>query len=191
MIYQFTKVKIMATTKVIIGSKALPVRFSYAHIWEPKAVVPGQEEKYSVSILIPKSDKKTIQKINEAIDAALEEGKPKFGGKIPARFKSPLRDGDIDRPEDEAYQDHYYINANNTRKPEVVDANLEEIMDRNEFYSGCFGRASVNFFAYNFENTSKGVGASLNNLQKLEDGDPFGAVTASASSDFGDEDDLM
>lgn len=183
----------MTSTKIIIGTKEAPVRFSFAHVFEPKAIAPGQEEKYSISILIPKSDKKTIAKIKSAIEAALESGKDKFGGRIPAKFKNPLRDGDEDRPEDEAYHNHYFINASNTRKPEILNENLEAIIDRNEFYSGCHGRASVNFYAYNFENTSKGVGASLNNLQKVKDGEPFGAVISSAIDDFGDEDtdDLM
>lgn len=184
----------MASTNIIVGSKASPVRFSFAHVFEPKAIAPGQEERYSVSILISKQDKKMVQKIKDAIEAALEEGKStKFGGKVPARYKNPLRDGDVERPDDEAYEGFYFINANNTRKPEIIDGNLDEIMDRSEFYSGCWGRVSINFFPYNFENTSKGVGASLNNIQKLKDGDPFGAVTASAASEFADEDedDLM
>lgn len=103
-------------------------------------------------------------------------------------MKSPLRDGDVERPEDEAYAGHYFINANSKLKPGVVDANLNEIIDPAEFYSGCYGRASITFYAYNV-NGNKGIACGLQNLQKLKDGEPLGGSRASAASDFGDFDD--
>lgn len=176
------------STKVITGK----VRFSYANVFEPKAMNEGADPKYSVSLIIPKSDKKTLNKIEAAIKTALEEGKAKFGGKIPANYKNPLRDGDDERPDDENYKGAMFVNANATNKPGVVDADLNPIMDKDEFYSGCFGRASINFYAFNVSG-NKGVACGLNNLQKLEDGDRL-AGGSSAEEDFGsdsDDDDLM
>lgn len=97
-------------TKVITGK----VRFSYANVFEPKSV-NGGTPKYSVSLIIPKSDKKTLDKINTAIETVKKEGVHKWGGKIPANLKLPLRDGDKDRPDDEAYANSYFINVNCTR----------------------------------------------------------------------------
>lgn len=173
------------STKVITGK----VRFSYAHVFTPASVGEGEDKKYSVSLIIPKSDKKTIKKIDEAIARALVEGKAKFGGKVPKNYKSPLRDGDEEREDDESYADSMFISANSSRKPGIVDENLDPILDPEEFYSGCFGRASVNFYAFNV-NGNKGIACGLNNLQKLEDGERLGGGT-SAEEDFGNEDDLM
>ena len=127
-----------------------------------------------------------------AIKAALEEGKAKFGGKIPVTYKNPLRDGDAERPDDENYENSYFINANSARKPGLVDENLDPIIDKDDFYSGCFGRASINFYAFNVSG-NKGVAAGLNNLQKLEDGVRLSGGGASAEEDFGadNDDDLM
>ena len=156
-------------TKVVTGK----VRFSYVHVFEPHAVEEGQEPKYSVSILIPKSDKQTLSKIEKAIEAAKQQGLSLWGGKIPPNLKLPLRDGDEDRPDDPAYRGHYFINATSKMKPGVVDANLNPIIDSTEFYSGCYGRASINFYPFN-KAGNKGIAAGLNNLQKLADGDFLG-----------------
>jgi len=165
---------------------------SYANVFEAKAINEGATPKYSVSLIIPKSDKKTVKAIKDAIEEAKVAGTAKFGGKIPANLKTPLRDGDEDRPDDEAYQDSYFINANSVTRPAVVDEDLHPIMDPSEFYSGCYGRASVNFYAYNANNTSKGIAAGLNNLQKLGEGDRLGGGST-AAEDFGssDGDDLL
>lgn len=168
-------------TKVITGK----VRMSYANVWEPQSV-NGGEPKYSVSLIIPKSDKKTLEKIKKAIEEAKKEGLSKLGGKIPANLKTPLRDGDVDRPDDEAYADSYFINANSKIKPGIVNRNVEPILDQSEFYSGCYGRASIVFYAYN-ANGNKGIACGLQNLQKLEDGEPLGG-RSSAEDDFADED---
>ena len=174
------------STKVITGR----VRFSYCHVFEPAAISEGQTPKYSVSIIIPKSDKATIDKINKAIDEAKQEGKSKFGGKIPVSLKLPLRDGDEERPDDEAYADSYFLNASSTTKPGLVDENRDEIMLKEEFYSGCYGRASINFYAFN-QAGNKGIAVGLNNLQKLEDGEALGGIRASAQDDFAEDDDIM
>jgi hypothetical protein len=163
--------------KVVTGK----VRFSYAHVFTPQASQEGGTPKYSVSIIIPKSDKETIEKINKAVEQAKEENKSVWGGSIPKGLKGGLRDGDEEK-DDPAYANSYFINANSAQKPGVVDADLNAILDQSEFYSGCFGRASISFFAYN-SNGSKGVGCGLNNVQKLEDGEKLGGGT-SASDDF-------
>ena len=171
------------STKVVTGK----VRFCYANVFEPTSMNEGDTPKYNVCILIPKSDTKTLEKINKAIEAAKQAGKAKIAdksGKIPSTLKTPLRDGDEERGDDEAFEGHYFINANSTRKPSIVDRDLAPIMDKEEFYSGCYGRASINFYAYNVN--SKGVAAGLNNLQKLEDGERL-AGGSSAEDDFGGE----
>ena len=173
-------------TKVITGK----ARFSYANIWEPKGI-NGSEPKYSVSLIIPKSDKKTIKEIEAAIEAAKIEGTAKFGGKIPANLKLPLRDGDAERAGDAAYANSYFLNANSKERPGVVDKAAKPILDQDEVYSGCFGRASVVFYAFN-SNGNKGIACGLQNLQKLADGDALsGRVKAedefSAFMDIEDE----
>lgn len=175
------------TTKVVTGE----VRFSYLHIWEPTAIEEGQDKKYSASLIIPKSDKATVAKIKAAIQLAIENGKDKFGGKIPTKLKTPLRDGDEERPDDEAYKNAYFINASSKTKPGVVDKFLNEILDRDEVYSGCYGRASINFYAFNTSG-NKGIACGLNNLQKRKDGEPLGGGRSKAEDDFAediDEDD--
>nr|UVN03424.1 MAG: protein of unknown function DUF2815 [Bacteriophage sp.]DAV56195.1 MAG TPA: DNA helix destabilizing protein [Caudoviricetes sp.]UVX54164.1 MAG: protein of unknown function (DUF2815) [Bacteriophage sp.]UVY41272.1 MAG: Protein of unknown function (DUF2815) [Bacteriophage sp.]UVY66774.1 MAG: Protein of unknown function (DUF2815) [Bacteriophage sp.] len=178
------------STKVITGK----VRFSYANVFEPTAMQDGQTPKYNVSIIISKSDTKTVEAIKKAIEAAKEAGKSKIAdknGKIPVNLKTPLRDGDEERPDDPAYENSYFINANSERKPGIVDRDLNPIMSRDDFYSGCYGRASINFYAFNVN--SKGIACGLNNLQKLEDGERL-AGGSSAEEDFGGDnavDDLM
>lgn len=178
------------STKVITGK----VRFSYANVFEPTAMQDGQTPKYNVSIIISKSDTKTVEAIKKAIEAAKEAGKSKIAdknGKIPVNLKTPLRDGDEEHPDDPAYENSYFINANSERKPGIVDRDLNPIMSRDDFYSGCYGRASINFYAFNVN--SKGIACGLNNLQKLEDGERL-AGGSSAEEDFGGDnavDDLM
>ena len=166
-------------TKVITG---VNTRLSYFHGWEPVSV-NGGAEKYSVSVLIPKNDKETINAVNAAIDAAIEEGISKFGGKKPnkAAIKLPLRDGDTER-DDEAYKGPFFINANSNTPPQIVDRSVKPILDRGEVYSGCFARVSLNFFAFN-SNGSKGVACGLGNIQKVRDGEPLGGKSK-AEDDF-------
>ena len=164
-------------TKVITGV----VRFSYANVWEPKSI-NGSDEKYSVSLIIPKSDTNTIQEIKDAVEVAKQEGKSRFGGKIPANLKLPLRDGDIERPEDEAYKDSYFVNANSKDRPQIVDKNVKPILDQSEVYSGCYGRVSITFYAFN-SNGNKGIACGLGNIQKIKEGEPLSG-RSSASADF-------
>lgn len=179
-------------TKVITG---VNTRWSYANVWDPKSI-NGGDPKYSVSLIIPKSDTRTIAKIEAAIQAAYEEGESKLRGNsktVPALsvLKTPLRDGDRERLDDEAYRNSYFINANSATKPGIVDADRNPILDRSEVYSGVYGRASVNFYAFN-SNGNKGIACGLNNLQKISDGEPLGGKSR-AEDDFAtdDEDDFL
>ena len=166
-------------TKVVTGV----VRLSYANVWEPKSI-NGGAEKFSVSLIIPKADTKTLGAIQKAIDSAIEEGRGKFGGKVPSKatLKLPLRDGDVDRPDDEAYTNCYFINANSSSAPEIVDKSLNPILNRSEVYSGVYARVSINFYAFN-SNGNRGIACGLGNIQKVRDGEPLGGKT-SASDDF-------
>lgn len=169
------------STKVITGK----VRFCYVNVFEPTAMNEGDTPKYNVCILIPKTDVKTLDKINKAIEAAKQMYKAKLAdknGKIPSTIKLPLRDGDEERSDDPSFEGMYFINANSNRKPSIVDKELNPIMGQDEFYSGCYGRASLNFYGYNV--SSKGIAAGLNNLQKLEDGEML-AGGSTADEDFG------
>lgn len=164
------------SVKVIV-----PCRFSYLHCWEPRSI-EGGEPKYSVSAIIPKSDKATVKKIKEAIEKVKKEDTAVWGGKVPNNLKTPLRDGDEERPDDETYANSYFFNANSKQKPQVVDNKVEPILDQSEVYSGCYGNISVNFYAYS-ANGNKGIAAGLGNIQKLKDGESLGGRTT-AAEDF-------
>ena len=173
-------------TKVITGAET---RWSYCNAWEPKAIA-GSDPKYSVSLIIPKSDTKTVEKIKSAISAAYSEGENKLKGNgktAPplSAIKNPLRDGDIERPDDEAYRNAYFVNANSATAPGIVDANRQPIIEHSEVYSGVYGRASISFYAFN-RNGSRGIACGLNNLQKIRDGEPLGGRTR-AEDDFADD----
>lgn len=174
--------------KIVTGK----ARLSYAHVWEPMSV-NGGDEKYSVSIIIPKTDEITINAIKKGINQAADDGKAKFGGKIPANLKTPLRDGDIERPDDPAYANSYFINANSKDKPNIVDRNLQKILDQNEVYSGCYARVSITLYAFN-TNGNRGIACGLGNIQKIADGEPLGGRTR-AEDDFSvyedDDDDFL
>ena len=174
-------------TKVITG---VNTRWSYVNAWEPKSI-NGGAPKYSVSLIIPKSDTKTLEKIRAAIQAAYEEGQSKLKGNgrsVPAlsALKTPLRDGDAERPDDEAYANSYFVNANSGTAPGIVDADRNPILERSEVYSGVYGRASINFYAFN-SNGNKGIACGLNNLQKIRDGEPLSGKSR-AEDDFAEED---
>lgn len=182
--------KVNNPMKVITGPDT---RWSYANVWEPKAI-NGGTPKYSVSLIIPKSDTVTIKKIEAAIEAAYKEGEAKLKGNgrsVPALsvLKTPLRDGDAERPDDEAYANAYFVNANSATAPGIVDADRQPILDRSEVYSGVYGRASINFYAFN-SNGNKGIACGLNNLQKIRDGEPLGGKSR-AEDDFADEEDFL
>ena len=176
--------------KIINGNRVVTneVRLSYFNGFEPKSI-NGSEPKYSVSLIIPKSDTETIDLINKAIDAAITDGISKFGGKKPNKgmLKLPLRDGDTER-DDEAYADSYFINCNSKTAPQIVGLDRMPITDETEVYSGCFGKVSINFYAFN-TNGNKGIACGLGNIQKTRDGESLGGGRVSAADDFGAADD--
>ena len=178
--------------KVVTG---VNTRWSYVNAWEAKSI-NGGTPKFSVSLIIPKSDTKTVAKIKAAIEAAYKEGEAKLKGNsrtVPAlsAIKTPLRDGDAERPDDPAYANSYFMNANSNTAPGIVDADCQPILERSEVYSGVYGRASVNFYAFN-SNGNRGIACSLNNLQKIRDGEHLGGKS-SAEDDFAtaDEEDFL
>ena len=180
--------KVNNPMKVITGPDT---RWSYANVWEAKSI-NGGTPKFSVSLIVPKSDTKTVAKIRAAIEAAYHDGESKLKGNgksVPplAALKIPLRDGDSERPDDPAYANAYFINANSATAPGIVDADRNPILTRSEVYSGVYGRASISFYAFN-SNGNKGIACGLNNLQKVRDGEPLGSKT-SAESDFATDDD--
>lgn len=174
--------------KVITGPQT---RWSFCNVWEAKSI-NGGTPKYSVSLIILKSDTVTVDKINAAIQAAYTEGESKLKGNgrsVPplSSIKTPLRDGDMERPDDEAYKNSYFINANSATAPGIVDADRNVILERSEVYSGVYGRASINLYAFN-SNGNKGIACGLNNLQKIRDGEPLGGKSR-AEDDFATDDD--
>jgi hypothetical protein len=173
--------------KVITGK----CRIGYANLNEPKSI-NGGKAKYSVSIIVPKSDTVTISKIKAAIEAAYSEGQGKLKGNgktCPAlsMLKTPFRDGDAEHPDDEAYADSYFINANSDTAPGLVDKDRNPIMERSEIYSGIYARFSINFYAFN-SNGNRGIACGLNNVLKLSDGSPLGGKSR-AEDDFATDDD--
>lgn len=154
------------STKVVLGPDVV---FAYAHVFAPHASLQGQEPKYSVQLRIPKSNAQAVAKAKAGIEAAIEAGKSLWGGKVPTNLKTPLRDGDVERPDDPSYRGFYFMNASSKSKPGVVDHALNEIIDPEAFYSGVLGNVSINFYGFSVSG-NKGIGVGLNNVQKLKDG---------------------
>ena len=181
------------STKVITGK----VRFSYVNVFEPQVPQDGGDPKYSVTLLIPKSDTATVNKIKAAINEARENFCKRNGASaLPANPVTPLHDGDGVKPNSgEPYGPEckgmwvMNVSARDTQKPVVVDEFGNEISgpstncsNPSAVYSGCYGRASINFYGYS--NKRKGIGAGLLGIKKLHDGEPFG--TFGCASDFDD-----
>lgn len=174
--------------KVITGKDT---RISYAHVWEP-ASINGGNPKYSCCAVWPKADDVTTRKVKAAIEAAYHEGEGKLKGNSKAvppmsAIKLPLRDGDLERPDDPAFAGMWFVNANTDRAPGVVDADCNPILDRSEVYSGCYCRVSLTFYAFN-SNGNRGIACGLNNLQKVRDGEHLGG-RVSAEEEFAGLDD--
>ena len=154
------------------------VRFSFVHVFEPAETLNGSM-KYSASILIPKSDKAGVAAFQKAFEDVKSKNLAYFGGSIPKILKGGLRDGDAEK-DDPVYAGHYFFNANSNEKPGIFDENSQEILDKSEFYSGCYGRASITMYPYDVSGT-KGIAFGLNAVKKLEDGERLGGATASAA----------
>ena len=177
------------------------VRFSYMNVFQPQADVEGGQEKYSVTLLIPKSDTKTLKKIKAAMEEARELFEQKNPNKkLPKTLKHTMHDGDGERPSGgdfgEECADHMVITVRTNRKPVLVDKNKEPITDEDELYSGCYGRAIITFFVYSLAG-NVGISASLNGIMKLQDGAPLAGSAVSSSAwdedwedDWDDDDDI-
>ena len=180
--------KFVNPCKVITGPNT---RWSYANVWEAKSI-NGGAPKFSVSLIIPKTDTVTIEKIRKAIQAAYEEGQSKLKGTSKYMpdledLKLPLRDGDKERKGDPTYAGCMFINANSSTAPGIVDADRQPILERSEVYSGVYGRASITLYVFN-SNGNRGIACGLNNLQKIRDGEPLGSRSR-AEDDFDTDDD--
>ena len=173
------------STKVVTGK----VRFSSCYLFEPQEALGGGDPKYSLTLLIPKSDVATVNKIKAAIAEAREIYCNRNGANaLPAKPVHTLKDGDGTRNNGDDFgpecRDHYVIKVRSSKRPVVVDAFRNEITNPAEIYGGCYGRASINFFGYNTAG-QKGISATLLSVQKLHDGEPFGTV--GSASDFDDD----
>jgi hypothetical protein len=168
----------VSNTKVVTGV----IRLSFAHIWEKWSGQANQEPRYSATILIPKTDKKTLSDIRAAIEVAHAAGKAKWGKHDAKKVKFPFRDGDEEKEGDENYSGHYFLNASSKSQPGIVNRKGQAILDADEVYSGCYCYVSLNFFDFD-SNGSKGVGVGLNNIMKVKDGEKL-AGKASAQEDF-------
>lgn len=174
-------------------------RLSYVHVFKPHAATPGAEEKYSTTILVPKTDVETKQKIDAAIKAATELGvSEKWNGVKPPTVPNPIWDGDGVKQNGEQFgpecKGHWVFTASAKAEypPQVVDRRVQPILDQSEIYSGCYANVAVNFFPYLFAG-KKGIGAGLGNIQKIKDGESL-AGTRTAEQDFAvvdDEDDAL
>lgn len=172
------------------------VRFSYCNLFTPRSIDDGPA-KYSVTLLIPKSDKATIAKVKAAIDAAKAAYIQRNSGKkLPAALKNTMHDGDGTRPNSgdefgEECKGHYVMTVSSKNKPVIVNADKTPITEPQELYSGCFGRAIINFYVYDTQG-NKGISAGLNGIMKLYDGEPLGGGIVTDSDwddDFEDGDD--
>lgn len=186
----------MASSTQITTGK---VRFSYAYLFTPRASQDGGPAKYSVTLLIPKSDKATLAKIRAAMGAACNNFTAKTGKKLPANLASTLHDGDATRDNGEDFGPEckgcYVMTVSSTNPPVIVDANKTPITNPQELYSGCYGRAIINFYVYDYMG-KRGISAGLNGVMKLYDGEPLaGGVVTDSDWDDGwedeDDDDLL
>lgn len=169
--------------KVVTGK----VRGSYVNIFNPRMNDFSGKEEYSICILIPKDDRDTVAKIQAAVKAVVAK---KWSGKTPANLRTPLRDGDEERPGDPAYAGHYFMNLKSRDKPGVVDRNRDEVLHPAEFVSGDYCRVSMGAYAYDMHG-NRGVSFGLGNVQVLEKGEPLSSRSRAADefTSWGDDDD--
>ena len=175
------------------------VRFSYCTLFTPREALDGGPAKYSVTLLIRKDDKMTVQKIQAAIEAARTAFLQRNPGKkLPAQLKSTMHDGDGQRESGDDFGPEckgcWVMTVSSQQQPVIVDADKVPITDPKELYSGCYGRAILNFYVYDYMG-KKGVSAGLNGIMKLHDGEPLGGNVVT-DSDWDDDwedtdDDLM
>jgi len=163
------------------------VRLSYAYLFHPHST-NGGDEKYSVSVIIPKDDTATIGALNAAVQAAIQDGiSSKWGGKQPKNLHLPLRDGDEER-DDETYANSMFFNCSSKNAPIVIDKAKNEILDEDEVYSGCFAKVAINCYPYD-SNGNRGIAVGLRAVQKIADGQRLGGSSLNINEAFADDDD--
>lgn len=169
------------------------LRLSYTNLLVPRAQSEDKPEvlTYSTALLIPKSDTATVDAIKAAIKEALDEGVvKKWGGKRPANLKNPLRDGDAERPDDEVYAGHYFINGKGPKggkeAPILLAANGAKTTDPSVIYSGVYARVGIQFYPFDVSG-NRGVACGITSVLSSEHGDPLGntVTVESALADFG------
>jgi len=158
-------------------------RASYAHVWE-RAEMPNGDMKFSMAILIPKSDTAGIKSIKSAIVSAATDFFGADKKKWPKGMVNPLHNGDDKAESNEVYKDTFYLNTKSDRQPGIVGPDAKPLLDQNEFYSGCYCRVSVNFYGYN-KAGNQGIGVGMNNVMKTKDGERLDGKK-SAESEFGE-----
>lgn len=172
------------------------VRISYPHLFEPYAPEADQPEKYSAAFMFPKSDEATYNRLIKGYEAAIEQGKKGKQGQAFAaavgkkKFWNPIQDGD--EKDDATYHGHWYINAKNDRKPQVVDRRRNPIQNEEEaedlIYAGSYVNASVDLYPFG-RNGNFGVGIALGNVQQYRDGERLdGRSTAEEDFEVYDDD---
>lgn len=170
--------------KVLTGE----VRLSYCNLIAPRAPLNGQgDPKYSVTVLIPKTDVATKADIDASIEAAAKEAVGKIWGGVRPRFDSIVWDGDGVRkngmPFGAECKGHWVLTASTKQKPQVVGIdNINAELAPQDIYSGMYGRVTLRFFGYS-QSGNRGVGCGLGNVMKTRDGEPLSGG-ASAASDF-------
>lgn len=167
------------------------VRLSFVHLFKPYAYQPGQDEKFSTTILLPKSDTATKARIDAAIEAAKQRGaQDKWNGVVPPIVPTPMWDGDGVKDDGTPFGDEckncwvFTARSSADYPPEVVDKMGNPIINQSEIYSGVYGRVNFTAFPYNFAG-KKGVGFSLGPVQKLRDGEALGGSMPTAANVFG------
>lgn len=152
---------------------------SYPALFEPKAMEEGKDKKYSVEMIFPEGT--DLTKLKAAAKLAAEE---KWGKKIPAKLKSPFRDGDVDREGKEEYAGKVFISARSKSKPRViVGQEMRACENPEEVYGGCVCAVSVTAFAYD-NSGNKGVSFYLNSVWKVRDGQRLGGSGGDPTEDF-------
>lgn len=162
------------------------VRFSYVSVFEPREAKNGGKPKYEISILVDKEDTATVNAIKGAIKKVYDANKEKLGGKALKALAVSWRDGDDEKPDDPTYAGKYYFTAKSARKVQVVDRKLNLLVDDEEFYSGCYGKAVVHFYPYDVDG-NKGIAAGLDSLLKVKDGERLGGAAVDAASAFAED----
>ena len=166
------------------------VRLSYVNVFKPYSNNPDLPAKYSTTILLPKSDLNSKQRLDAAIQAAAQKGlNEKWNGVMPPVVANPIHDGDGVKQDGTPFGDEckgcwvFTASANADRQPQIVDQNVQPILNQSEIYSGVYANVAINVFPY-LHTGKKGVGFGLTHIQKVRDGEVLGGAPVSADKVF-------